>query len=219
MHIPYHHKSTIPFLTAIKKRFKIDRVIITGDEVDWHSISFHDKDPDLPFSPAAELLKSIEYLKELYQLYPLADLLESNHGSLVYRKGKHHGIPRSVFKSYKEILEAPSGWNWHNELKIKLPDGKDCLFVHGKAANGLNLATLESTNVVQGHYHSVFEIKYSHNFWSMTVGCMIDDTEMAFAYNKLQIKRPILGCALILNGEPKLLRMNLINGIWDGRIV
>jgi metallophosphoesterase superfamily enzyme len=90
MHIPYHHPDTIRFLKAIKKKYKPTRVICVGDEVDKHAMSFHDSDPDLP-SAGDELNEAIKYLKQLYKVFPRVDLVDSNHGSMVYRKGKHHG--------------------------------------------------------------------------------------------------------------------------------
>lgn len=224
LHAPYYHRDTIAFLTAIKELFTPDKIVLTGDEIDGHCISFHDSDPDLPFSPSSELEKAIEHLKPIYDLFPKAEILESNHGSLVYRRGKHGGIPRSVFKDYREILDAPRGWNWHSELTIKLSDGRDCYFHHGKSSNGLRLSQSMGMNVVQGHHHSVFDIQYHANpkdiFWSMIVGCLIDDKSLAFSYNKLQMKRPIIGCGIILDGQPKLLPMILnSDGRWIRRIV
>ena len=224
LHAPYYHKDTIPFLKAIKEFFDPDKVVLTGDEIDGHCISFHDKDPDIPFSPSSELEKAIEHLKPIYELFNKAEVLESNHGSLVYRRGKHGGIPRSVFKSYREILDAPRGWNWHSELILKLSDGRDCYFHHGKSTNGLAVALAEGMNVVMGHHHSIFEIRYTQTssrlLWSVITGCMIDDKSLAFGYNKLQIKRPIIGCTIILDGQPKLLPMVLdSNGRWIRRIV
>ena len=38
-------------------------------------------------------------------------------------------------RGYNEVLEVGSGWKWHNELTIRLPDGNDVHFHHGKSAN------------------------------------------------------------------------------------
>jgi hypothetical protein len=224
LHAPYYHKDTIPFLKAIKHFFKPDKIILTGDEIDGHCISFHDSDPDLPFSPSSELEKAIEHLTPIYELFPKAEILESNHGSLVYRRGKHGGLPRSVFKEYREILNAPTGWRWHPNLIIRLSDGKECYFHHGKSSNGLSVSMAEGMNSVQGHYHSSFEVKYQNTskglIWSVITGCMIDDKSLAFSYNKLQTKRPVIGCTIILDGQPKLLPMVLNSeGNWIKRIV
>ena len=224
LHSPYYHRDTIPFLRSIKECFDPDKVVLTGDEIDGHCMSFHDTDPDLPFSPSSELEKAINLLRPIYELFPKADILESNHGSLVYRRGKHGGLPRHVFKDYREILDAPAGWNWHMELVVKLSDGRDCYFTHGKSPNGLKLGQSMSMNTVQGHHHSIFDIQYHANpsdiYWSMVCGCLIDDKSLAFAYNKSTLKRPIIGCGIILNGQPKLLPMVLnSSGRWNKKIV
>lgn len=221
---PYYHQDTVPFLRAIKELFKPDRVILTGDEIDGHCISFHDSDPDLPFSPSSELEKSIEHLKPIYELFPVADILESNHGSLVYRRGKHGGLPRSVFKDYREILEAPTRWKWHSELIFKLSDGRDCYVHHGKSSKGLQLSQSLGMNTVQGHFHQQSSISYFNSpqgiMWALIAGCMIDDKSLAFSYNKLQINRPMLSCAIILDGQPKILPLLLdIKGRWTRKIV
>ena len=44
---------------------------------------------------------------------------------------------------------------------------------------------------------------------------MIDDSALAFNYNKTTMKRPIIGCALIENGLPRLLPLiKNKNGRW-----
>jgi hypothetical protein len=54
----------------------------------------------------------------------------------------------------------------------------------------------------------------------MVVGCLIDDKSMAFGYNKLQLKRPLIGVGMILDGQPKLLPMILNKeGRWVKKIV
>lgn len=220
LHLPYVHDDWIHFLKALKKKYPIDRVILLGDELDKHAMSFHDSDPDL-FSAGDELRKSIDYLQPLYKMFPKADILESNHGSMVYRKGKAHGIPRHYLKSYNDVLEAPKGWRWHNELVIKLPNGQECYFHHGRGADVLKVSQEMSMNVVQGHYHNKFVINYWSNpknlYWGMNVGCMIDDSSLAFAYNKNIVKRPIIGHGIIINGQPKLLPMiKKRTGGWSG---
>lgn len=224
LHAPYYHQDTIPFLTAIKTHLNPDKIILTGDEIENHCISFHESDPDLPFSASSELEKAIEHLRPIYELFPKADILESNHGSLVYRRGKYGGIPRSVFRDYREILDAPKGWQWHHDFIIELSNGKKCYFHHGKSTNGLNVTLAEGMNSVQGHHHSLYEIRYVNTsqgmLWSVITGCMIDDKSLAFSYNKLQTKRPVIGCSIILDGYPHLLPMVLDeDGRWIKKIV
>ena len=222
MHIPYHHIDTLPFLKAVKEKYKPDRVVCLGDEIDHHALSFHDSDPDL-FSAGKELEKSIECLKPIYKLFPSVDIVESNHGSMVYRKGKHHGVPRHCLKSYRDILEAPRGWKWHTDLTIQLSNKLRVYFCHGRGSNVLKVSQELSMCVVQGHYHNKFSINYwgnpFHLNWGMQIGCMIDDKSLAFAYNKTIVKRPIIGHGIIINGRPKLLPMVLDKKRrWNGEI-
>jgi hypothetical protein len=221
-HIPYSHQDLIPFLKAIKAKYKPDRVICIGDEVDHHAMSFHDSDPDL-MSAGPELERSIQMLKPIYKLFPKVDLVDSNHGSMAYRKGKHGGIPRKYLRGYNEVLDAPKGWVWHNSIKLKLSDGSTCFFTHGLSANGIKLAQMNGMSVVQGHYHSVFNVTYHSSpeklIWSMQVGCLIDDKALAFEYNKVTASRPIIGLGMIIDGQPKLIPMLLNkNGRWNGRV-
>jgi hypothetical protein len=221
-HFPFQHPDTLSFLTAIKNQFKPNVVVNIGDEIDNHCISFHDSDPDQPFSPSSELEKAVWQLSALYELFPECHVMESNHGSLYYRKGKAHGLPRGLFKSYNEILSAPSGWKWMPELILETLMGKVC-FAHGHKKNSLANSKDRAMSYVQGHHHSTFDIQYWANseqlFFGMTVGCLIDNKQMTFNYNKIFQAKPIIGCGLILDGLPCLMPMRLNNeGKWIGSL-
>lgn len=220
-HIPYHHPDLIPFLKDLKKVLKPDRVIHIGDELDKHAMSFHDSDPDLP-SAGDELRLSLPIIKELEQLFPIVDLLDSNHGSLVYRRSLKHGIPKAYLKDYREFLQVGKGWTWHDDLTVKTPTGP-VYFCHGKVADVLKLAQSMGMSCVQGHYHSSFNIKYYGNslglYFGLQVGCLINKDSLAFRYNKTQRARPLIGCGAIIDGLPKLIPMVLDkHGRWCGKI-
>ena len=222
MHIPYQHPDTVAFLRAIKKKYKPTRVICVGDEIDAHAMSFHDSDPDLP-SAGDELQAAIKTLKPIYKIFPQMDLVDSNHGSMVYRKGKHHGIPRKYLREYGEVLEAPKDWKWHPTLTINLPNGQKMFVCHGMQKCGLKLAAAMGMCTVQGHYHTEFNIKYgsspSQLFWSLQTGCLIDDEALAFHYNKVTPGRPIIGTGAVINGQPILIPMILDKkGRWNGKL-
>jgi len=221
LHIPYHHKDKFNFYRAVKKKYKPDRIINIGDEVDGHGLSFHDTDPDL-LSPGHELLESRKYVRELEKIFPRMDLVHSNHGSLAYRRAKAKGIPIHYLKSYNEILEVGKGWKWHEELMIK-EKHHTLYFRHQFNPNILKATEQMGCCCIQGHYHSRFEIMYTSSptnlNWGMTVGCGIDDRSLAFEYNRLQQKRPILGDGIIIDGWPRLLPMYMDNKRnWTGEV-
>lgn len=222
LHCPYNHKDTVRFLKAIKSKYKPTRVILSGDEADFHSISFHDHDPDLD-SAGVELQKAIDALKPIYKLFPVAEVLESNHGSLVIRKALANGLSRKFFKSPGDVLEAPKGWSWHFDISLRLPDGNPCYFHHSKGANVKKNSQALGSSFVQGHHHESFEIQYWGNphalLFGMTVGCLVDTKALSMAYNKNNLKRPVIGCAVIIDSIPQLIPMVLNSkGRWIGSL-
>ena len=221
LHAPYCHKDTVAFLKAIKKKYKPTRVILSGDEADFAGISFHDHDPDLD-APGKELDKAIKALQPIYKLFPKAEVLESNHGSLVLRKALAHGLSRQYFKSPGEILKAPKGWTWHFELTVKLPDGSNCYFHHSKG-KPLKTGQLYGMSHVCGHLHESFDIQYwstpERLSFAMTVGCLVDKKSLAMAYSKNNQKRPIIGVGLIIDSHPVLVPMRMDGrGRWIGSL-
>lgn len=221
LHHPYAHPDSYQFLKYLKKKYNPDRVICLGDELDYHAISFHEHSPEL-FGPSDELQEAINRIKPLFKLFPQMDIIESNHGSLVYRKGKFHGLPRHVFKSYREIIGAPRSWKWHFDLTITLSNGSPCYIHHGKSSNGLKLSQAMGMCTVQGHYHESFGIEYWANplglFWHMQCACLVNNHSLAFEYNRTNLKRPIIGTGLAINGLPVLEPMVLDKaGRWIDR--
>jgi hypothetical protein len=221
-HFPYQHPDAIDFLQSLKELVRPTRTIHLGDETDCHAISFHQSDPDL-WSPGHELEKAIEYLKPLYRLFSDLDLMESNHGSLVYRRALASGMPLNTIKSYNEILKAPKGWQWHEHLILKLPNDNNVMFFHGKSSNPLSISKALGMSTVNGHYHTQFSIQkwstpVATNF-AMVCGSLINPKSKAFAYDKNNIFRPILGAGLIIDSQPKLILMELKGDCrWSGKI-
>lgn len=220
LHFPYHHIDTFNFLKALKKKYKFDKIIQGGDEVDNHAISFHDTHPDL-LSPGDELELAKKHIKKLGEIFPKMSIIDSNHGSLPYRKMVHHGLPLKYLKSYKEVLDAPLGWHWSNDLVVTCSNNKQVYFHHGKSSSQMKLSKNMGMSVVQFHYHSKFEISYWANpkdlYFEMRCGCLIDDGSLALEYNKTTIERPIIGCGAVLDGIPRLLPMLLLKGgRWSG---
>jgi hypothetical protein len=228
LHIPYHHPDAIRFLKAIKKAYNINdnnpnhHIFNVGDEADFHGISYHEKEQSLD-TQHNETLKAREVFKELEELFPKKVLVHSNHGSMLYRRGKTSGIPNYMLRDYNEVIGVGKGWKWYSDYKHTMNNGQTLFMTHGMKKNGLALAKEMGMCVLQGHYHTCFEIGYTSNpmnlNWSMMVGCLIDDNSRAYAYNKVNSARVILGCGIIINGQPKLIPMVLEKGgRWNGRI-
>jgi hypothetical protein len=219
-HIPYSHPDYINFLKALNDHFKPQVIINAGDELDYHAISFHDSDQEL-LGAADELNRSIIELQEgLHKLFPKMYLLSSNHGSLIYRKLKKHGIPISTLKPLKDLYETPN-WTWHHEVILKTNRG-DVYGCHGKTGTYAKMPKEMGMSCFQGHFHGKAEVTWhrtaTRDNFNMFVGCLVDENSMAMAYGRNNLPKPILASAVIDDtGSPYVIRMNLDeNGRWDG---
>ncbi|CAM0030426.1 metallo-phosphoesterase [Vibrio phage D530] len=224
-HAPYHHPDTIEFLIAVAAHYRTDTVVNLGDETDMHGLSFHDSDPNLD-SAGMELAKARIFLSQLEKIFPNMLLCHSNHGSMLYRKAKVHGIPVEMIKSYREILfpdGSGQGWDWQFEHVLDLPNGDKVMFKHQASGDLLAAAAHERCNLVIGHLHGKYAINYAASksalYWGMNGGCLIDNKSMAFSYGENFKNKPIVGCSVIVDSLPILVPMRLDSeGRWIGKL-
>ncbi len=221
MHCPYQHPDAVIFLKACKAKFTPDTVVCIGDEADFHALSYHESNPDLQ-SAGDELEKAIKALKPIYKLFPKCIVIESNHGSMVLRKALTGGIPTKAIRSYNEVLDAPKGWKWVDDLILQTELGP-VYFCHGKAAAPGKLASQYGMSTVEGHFHERADIHYISTperlMFGLHTGCLANDKSLALQYNKINPKRPIVSIAVIINGVPQIVPMVLNkSGRWTGRL-
>lgn len=206
IHAPYHHKKIFKFLKYLKKKYKPDIIIFLGDEVDGHSWSFHDSDPDLD-APGPEFKKAASVLQTIHKIFPKAHLLHSNHGSLFSRKLKKHGLPIAILRPLPELYKTP-GWVWTERILLQTRLGLTMLG-HGMSAKAGEWAKDLGVSTIEGHYHTKFHITWHINalrsYYSIHSGCLIDYDSYAFAYAKQNIKEPCIGATIIHpSGNPEL---------------
>lgn len=203
-HFNYHHKDALDFLDALVQRYKPDRTIHIGDEVDLHAVSYHEHDPDAP-SAGDELKYARKCMADLLDIVgPRVQLLESNHGSLFHRKRFTAGLPKDIIKPNHEIWGVPKTWTWHFDIKLELCTGEMVYFHHGKSANPLRVSQGMGMSYVGGHFHEMCSVNYwgapgGLHFAAQT-GCLVDWHSMAMAYARNNLKRPVLGSLVILDG-------------------
>lgn len=206
-HLPYSKKGYLGFLSKVNDKFKPDIVIGMGDELDFHGMNFHGHDTDL-YSAGHELDRAIDELQNgLHKIFPKMYLLESNHGSMVLRRAKHHGIPIRTLKPLPDLYGTP-GWSWHEHILVQTNAGP-VYFCHGQSGSYGKLVKEVGASTVQGHFHGKFEITYHRSAlttrFSMFVGCLIDADSLAMAYGRNHAVKPILGSGGIdRNGHPLL---------------
>jgi hypothetical protein len=123
---------------------------------------------------------------------------------LVDRKGRTTGLPERCFKDFRDIWKLPKGWvdDWEFEL-----DG--VLYKHGLGYGGKRPHALAAIDAGQpcviGHAHSIlageFIVTNRTALFGVSVGCGIDRKLYAFRYGKDMRYKPIIGCAVIIDGE------------------
>lgn len=218
-HLPYEHIDYLDFCQSVSHYFQCKLHIHMGDYEDHHAISFHDSDSEL-MSAGDELESVIEKTAYWYKAFPKMKILDSNHGSLVFRRLKKAGIPLTHIKPLKEIYDTPN-WTWSEDILLETNQG-DVYLTHGKTGVYNKLAREVGCSAVQGHFHGKMEITWAnsvfHERFNMFVGCGIDRKSMAFAYGKNNIPHPLLGCGVIDGeGSPYIIKMRLNKkGRWVG---
>lgn len=203
IHAPFEHKYYLDFLVETYNNWNCDTVVCVGDEVDAHALSKYDPDPD-GFSPGHELEQAINHLKPFYEAFPNVKVCTSNHTVRGFKKGFEAGIPSAFFRSYREILEAPIGWEWKDKWDI---DGVNYIHLEGYSGymGALKAAIDSHKSTVGGHLHSCggvlyVQTEFYRNFGLQT-GCGIDIEKYAFKYSRLDARKATLGCGVVIDGK------------------
>lgn len=203
------------FLNEVAKRYKCNRFVFLGDVFNFGALSYH-----LKHSYEANLDREMDQCREqakpLKKLFPRADILIGNHDALTHRRAADVGIPASMIRNYNDIFGLPKTWRWLPRYHQLMVEG--VIYQHGdRGAQGQHAAfrnaTAEFCSVVQGHLHSQFSVTYMANqqdcIFGVQAGCGADHHNPIFAYGKTFTRKPIIGCAVIIEGQPYLERMKL----------
>lgn len=205
---PYHHKKAIEFLANVKLDIKPDFVVCLGDELDQYTLSRYTASPDAP-SAGAEYDKAMDLWRQVYNLFPRAIGVTSNHVERVAKRAAESGIPRAYLKDVTEFMRAPEGWKWANFWDI---DG--IRFEHGERAgggpNGLrNLVLANICNTAIGHHHespgTIWVSNGKKVLWGLNAGCLVDEHSHGLTYTKNNKHKPVLGCGVIIDGTPRFI--------------
>jgi hypothetical protein len=202
MHEPFCREGFLEHCLRIRDKYKCDKVVLIGDEVDLCAVSQWEKDPD-GFSAGSEAELAQKAMKKWYKAFPSALVCIGNHTARPFRMARANGIPKKFLKSYEDAWEAPKSWKWSEHWEI---DG--VLYTHGTGFSGANaaikIATRHRQNTVIGHIHSEAGIQYSASkvdlVWGMQLGGALDDKSYAAHYAKDQLKKSIVGCGVIIDG-------------------
>jgi predicted phosphodiesterase len=198
------------FVKSIKKKYKTDTTVFIGDVVDHASISFHKKNPEHP-AAMDEYHQTMDALGSWIRAFPTAHVTIGNHDERVARLAADAGIPPCYLKEYGVMYDSKN-WNWQYSVEID-----DVYYYHGVGAGGqypaMNAAKLRLQSVVMGHYHSVAGINWvvgpTSRIFGMNVGSGVDRFHPAMQYGSAYLKKPVVSCAVVIDGHPYLELMDL----------
>jgi predicted phosphodiesterase len=209
-HCPAMHVNYIDFLKEVQKRWKCTSVVHIGDVLDHHCISFHDKHPDSPGAKIEYALAN-KQVTELYKAFPKATVCIGNHDARVHRLNAKLGIPALYLKEFNALYKTRR-WAWTEGVEID-----NTYYYHGEGAGGqhpaFNAAKLRLQNTVIGHYHSACGVWHQAGprsmIWGMNVGCGVDRKHWSMQYGANFLKKPIVGCGVVIDGKPFVETMDL----------
>ena len=207
LHAPFIRKGYLEHCISVKKRFNCDKIVFIGDLIDGHGINYFEHDPD-GYSSGTEYDEALKSLKDWYKYFPKACLCLGNHDLLPFRKAFTIGLPKRWMRDIRDIFNIPKEWEigFHHIID-------NVFYTHGTNLSGDNaamkVANQNRQSSVIGHLHSVSNIKYSASYkdiiFAVTVGCGIDYKSYAFNYGKDLVAKPIISCAVVLNGKIPIL--------------
>jgi hypothetical protein len=202
-HEPFTKEGYLEFCRKVQQDYDCGTVVHIGDAVDNHAVSYHEKDPE-GMSAGDEFNLALERMKRWYYTFPNVKVCIGNHDALPFRKAFSAGLPKTWLKTYQELLQSPPTWEWDFVHQVN-----GVIYTHGTGLSGemaaINAARENRQSTVIGHLHTVmntrFLASYKDLIFGVTVGCGIDHEKYAFAYGKQNTRKPVVACAVILDGK------------------
>lgn len=206
LQIPFEAEKALEFCVYLKRHYKIpdENVLNVGDELDCYHGGRWPKDPNGHYSATGELAAAKAKLKDWYRAFPKMKLAISNHGLRWVRKATAAEIPSEMLRSYRDIIEAPDGWQWKDEWIFN--EKHPFRMIHGMGYSSVNSqrnAALDAgMSTVHGHlvHAGISYVKTANQWlWGMCVASLIDTTQYAFEYGKESRFKPCLGAGIVGN--------------------
>lgn len=210
LHFPAVHPGYLEWASGVGRAHKCDRVLAIGDVADLHCMTRFTREAGAPgideeYQQARTLAARAARL--LSCVGPVRVCI-GNHDDRLLRRLVDAGVPTALRPAFNAVWGVDWDWKYNHEI-----DG--VWYAHGDTASGLdpaaNLARDLGTSVVIGHHHSrcglTWQTTEAGSRFAMNVGCGVDAEHPMLAYCRRSTRRPVLACAVVLDGEPRLLRM------------
>lgn len=201
IHLPFAVSGWLDFIKETHARFNChEEIIINGDLLDFHAISFHTSETDA-LNHIDEFEQSKIMVKELVKAFPNAVFTMGNHDLLLTRRLADIGIDKRFVKNFHELYDLPQTWKLVDDIIID-----DVLYTHIGCASGknghLNSAVANMMSTCVGHIHSQGGVGYITNPQGKTIfglnsGSLFDEKTYAARYGKHSKQKSVLGCGIV----------------------
>jgi len=200
VHLPYTHKNYLQFCISIYNKYNCSEVSFTGDILDSHFSSFHSTSTESQ-GAKYELDAAIEQVKGWYEAFPNATITLGNHDLIIARKSEEAGIDKRFVRNLNEVLGCPD-WVFEEQFVHD-----NVLYTHGTGCSGKGIIKRSQnwgSSMVQGHIHTESFVNFTASLtdlkWQLQSPCGIDYKSFAYGYAKFHTAKPVLGCAVVLDG-------------------
>ena len=187
-HFPYARKDWFEYVSAMKAKHNLNRLIHLGDLVDHHTISRHQASPDA-LSTIGEYQLALSQVQQLIELFPEAILVVGNHDDRVFRQAGTVGISSMMVKPIHDLYKLPDTWQVCKNGFLKTKHGNSVI-LHGNDFSGPGAAdkwrTKLQSSVIMGHVHTAANVRFyatpSSFQFSAICPCLADEKSIAMQY-------------------------------------
>jgi len=210
-HSPYAHANALDFLADLKRKYKPEVVVHIGDLGDQYGWSRHDPSPDA-MSSGDEVEACLAWCEKLYKLFPAVKACIGNHDERLVKAAIRARIPARLVKSIAEMYESPKGWEWQTGYVLD-----EIAYTHGEGFGGpdaaIRAARILCRSCVIGHTHAVGGVRWACSQYSRvfgcSTGCLVDPESFGLAYSRKFAAKPVLGSAVIIDGVPQFIPLEV----------
>jgi hypothetical protein len=203
IHLPFAVNGWLDFIKEIHAKYNChEEIIINGDMLDFHAMSFHTSETDA-MTHIDEFEQSKVMVRELVKAFPNVVFTMGNHDLLLTRRLADIGIDKRFVKNFHELYELPQTWKLVDNIIID-----DVYYTHIGCSGGknghLNSAVANMMSTCVGHMHSQAGVGYITNpqgktIFGMNTGSLFDEQTYAGRYGKFAKQKSVLGCGVVFS--------------------
>lgn len=210
--VPFHNAEFLNRCIELAHKWKIKQCIVAGDYLHFDSIkhwepSWVSDENGLHMNLSQELEVARRETKVLSQTFDNIDYVVGNHDDRFLRALNSQIFPSELTR----LLEAGNRWRIAPYYySILISDGEKYQIEHPNSASKISpikLASKYRCHVLQAHSHKwSIDHDISGTYWAINMGCVVDETRLAYAAQRHNTgESHKLGAVIVRGGFPHVL--------------